>query len=102
MTVITKSKEKAEVAIAGCDSMFCFQCEQTAGEQGCFTSKGTCGKSATTAIMQDALTGALVGLARTVCSASISPEDRVDADDLMIEGLFATLTKVRFFANIIY
>ena len=96
MTVITKSKEKAEVAIAGCDSMFCFQCEQTAGEQGCFTSKGTCGKSATTAIMQDALTGALVGLARTVCSASISPEDRVDADDLMIEGLFATLTNVDF------
>ena len=46
-------------------SMFCFQCEQTAGGKGCAMSQGVCGKKEDTALRQDALTGALIGLART-------------------------------------
>ena len=42
-------------------SMFCFQCEQTAGCKGC---SGVCGKKEDTADLQDKLTGILIGLAR--------------------------------------
>ena len=45
-------------------TMFCFQCEQTAGCTGCTGKAGACGKSAGTAKLQDELTGALIGLAR--------------------------------------
>ncbi len=43
-------------------SMFCFQCEQTAGCNGC-TKVGVCGKQPDTAQLQDELTGALINLA---------------------------------------
>ena len=46
------------------NNMFCFQCEQTAGGRGCTGLAGVCGKRADTAAVQDALTGALIGLAR--------------------------------------
>ena len=44
--------------------MFCFQCEQTAGCTGCTGGAGVCGKDASTAKLQDELTGALIGLAK--------------------------------------
>ena len=44
------------------EKMFCFQCEQTAGCKGCTGNAGVCGKSAETALLQDKLTGALIGL----------------------------------------
>ena len=69
-------------------NMFCFQCEQTAGCTGC-TSRGVCGKDAQTAQVQDRLTGALIGLAR---AADTSPDAGPETWQLMIEGLFATLT----------
>ena len=47
-------------------NMFCFQCEQTAGCTGCTGRAGVCGKQADTANLQDALTGALIALARTI------------------------------------
>ena len=40
------------------NSMFCFQCEQTAGCAGCTGCAGVCGKTAETANLQDELTGA--------------------------------------------
>ena len=73
-------------------NMFCFQCEQTAGCTGC-TSRGVCGKDAQTAQAQDHLTGALIGLAR---AADTSPDAGPETWQLMIEGLFATLTNVNF------
>lgn len=74
------------------DKMFCFQCEQTAGCGGCTGNAGVCGKSAGTARLQDELTGALIGLARAADSAAPSKE----ANRLILEGLFATLTNVNF------
>lgn len=72
-------------------SMFCFQCEQTAGGKGCVKS-GVCGKKPEVANAQDELTCALIGLARA--SGGKSP-DR-NADILMIKSLFATVTNVNF------
>lgn len=72
--------------------MFCFQCEQTAGGKGC-TKVGVCGKNAVVANGQDELTGALVGLARAAAKAGGSSKK---ADELMLQGLFTTITNVNF------
>lgn len=77
--------------------MFCFQCEQTAGGKGCTNLAGVCGKKADTADLQDKLTGALIGLAR-------SAEGNQDllteyTHKLIVEGLFTTLTNVNFDNN---
>ena len=74
--------------------MFCFQCEQTAGCSACTGCAGVCGKQADTAVLQDRLTGALIGLAR----AAEGNEDRIhaDTDRLVLEGLFAAMTNVNF------
>lgn len=77
-------------------SMFCFQCEQTASCTACTAAVGACGKTAPTARLQDELTGALVGLARTVAAAGLSADCRREADELAREGLFATMTNVSF------
>jgi len=72
-------------------SMFCFQCEQTAGGKGC-TRSGVCGKKPGVANEQDALTGALIGLARAAGKGT--PDAGTDA--LVMEALFATVTNVNF------
>lgn len=72
--------------------MFCFQCEQTAGCNGCTGSRGVCGKTADVAKAQDELTGALIGLAKTCGN---NPKT-ADTDRVIIEGLFTTLTNVSF------
>ena len=79
------------------NEMFCFQCEQTAGCTGCTGRAGVCGKSAQTALLQDELTGALIGLARAVAGNEhlVTPE----LDRLVMHGLFATLTNVNFDDN---
>lgn len=74
------------------NKMFCFQCEQTACSKACTGNAGICGKTAFTAELQDRLTGALIGLARASLDNDITPE----AEDIMLEGLFATLTNVNF------
>lgn len=73
-------------------SMFCFQCEQTAGCKGCIGSRGVCGKSENVAALQDELTGVLIGLAR----AAEGNEPGPSAHWAMAEGLFATVTNVNF------
>lgn len=72
--------------------MFCFQCEQTVGGKSC-TKAGACGKNAIVANGQDDLTCALIGLARAVGKSGKS--DR-KADELMMQGLFTTITNVSF------
>lgn len=73
--------------------MFCFQCEQTAGCSGCTGKAGVCGKSAAVANLQDKLTGALVGLARTLSGEA---EIKESTGRLMLEALFTTVTNVDF------
>lgn len=73
------------------EKMFCFQCEQTAGGKGC-TKTGVCGKTPEVSNEQDALTGVLVGLAR----AAEGKKPGKSADEIMMQGLFATITNVNF------
>lgn len=73
-------------------SMFCFQCEQTAGCTGCTGGRGVCGKSADVATLQDELTGALIGLARATDGNTPTESTHL----AMIEGLFTTITNVNF------
>jgi len=71
--------------------MFCFQCEQTARGTGC-TVAGVCGKKPEVARRHDELVCALIGMARAA-------EGKIPgkaADELMMQGLFATLTNVNF------
>lgn len=71
--------------------MFCFQCEQTAGGKGC-TKSGVCGKIPEVSNKQDELMYALIDLARAANGKKPSNE----ADELMMRGLFATITNVNF------
>ena len=75
------------------NKMFCFQCEQTAGCTGCTGRAGVCGKTSDVAKLQDQLTGALVGLAHALDNA---PEVNEGTWQLIIEGLFTTVTNVSF------
>ena len=79
------------------NQMFCFQCEQTIGCRACTGNAGACGKKADTAILQDKLTGALIGLARSI----EGNEDLVmpETNKLIIESLFTTITNVNFDNN---
>ena len=74
--------------------MFCFQCEQTAGGKGC-TKGGVCGKPPEVANKQDELTSALIGLAR----AAQGKKPGKEADELVMQGLFTSLTNVNFDAK---
>ena len=49
--------------------MFCYQCQQTAGNKGC-VKVGVCGKQPDTARLQDELVIALIRLAEAVNRAS--------------------------------
>ena len=72
--------------------MFCFQCQQTAHNTGCDGRVGVCGKKADTANCQDDLIGALVGLAR----AAQASAPTAASDEIMLCGLFTTITNVNF------
>ncbi len=73
--------------------MFCFQCQQTAHNLACEGKSGVCGKKFDNANLQDQLTGALIGLARSL-EGNTSPTK--DTAKIIIEGLFTTVTNVNF------
>lgn len=71
--------------------MFCFQCQQTAGNKGC-VKVGVCGKQPSTALLQDDLVYELIRLSEAVReNGSTELSDR-----LVMDGLFVTLTNVNF------
>ncbi len=70
--------------------MFCFQCQQTAGNKGCVRT-GVCGKQPTTANLQDELIYELIRLAEATKGNRSNLADR-----LIPNGLFTTLTNVNF------
>ncbi|MDY7027646.1 MAG: hydroxylamine reductase, partial [Spirochaetota bacterium] len=79
--------------------MFCYQCQETAGNKGC-TIKGVCGKNESTANLQDMLIYALKGLAIVHSAGSdagkLGTEDLREAGRLTAEALFATITNANF------
>lgn len=72
--------------------MFCFQCQQTAGNKGCVNT-GVCGKQPETAKLQDELVEELIRLATAAHDAG--KHSRL-TDRLLMDGLFTTLTNVNF------
>ncbi|MBN2705541.1 MAG: hydroxylamine reductase [Deltaproteobacteria bacterium] len=75
--------------------MFCFQCQETAKNQGC-TIKGVCGKPEDTANLQDLLIHTLKGIA--VYSEILAGLDCRDEESRLFtaKGLFTTITNVNW------
>ncbi|MGI6075939.1 MAG: hydroxylamine reductase [Pyramidobacter sp.] len=73
--------------------MFCFQCEQRAGCNACTGCAGVCGKKASTAALQDRLTGEMIGLSR---AARSSGKGDAATWKTLMRGLFMTVTNVNF------
>ncbi len=73
-------------------NMFCFQCQQTAGNKGCVKT-GVCGKQPETSNLQDELVYELIRLAETALEKGVITKE---ASRLIIDGLFTTLTNVNF------
>ncbi|MBN2289401.1 MAG: hydroxylamine reductase [Candidatus Glassbacteria bacterium] len=75
--------------------MFCFQCQETAGNTGC-TIRGVCGKQEDTSDLQDLLVFVLKGIA--VYAEKLKDLGALDRshDDFVVQGLFATVTNVNW------
>ena len=76
-------------------SMFCFQCQETAMNEGC-TVRGVCGKTSETANLQDLL----VHMAKTVSAYIVLLNNKIPiTDDLhrwIVNALFVTITNANF------
>ena len=83
-------------------SMFCYQCQETAGCKGC-TIKGVCGKDDTLAKLQDLLVYVVKGIAVVNDRANAVNVNDKEVDKFIIESLFATITNAnwdkKFFIN---
>ena len=66
--------------------MFCFQCQQTAGNSGCVRT-GVCGKQPKTANLQDYLVCSLIHLAEVYGEKEEYPPE---VTRLLADGLFPT------------
>lgn len=77
-------------------SMFCYQCEQTAGGTGC-TKVGVCGKSPEVSSLQDLLIYQLKGIGfygAKLLEKGKKIDNRIQ--NFVIDSAFATLTNVNF------
>ncbi|MCM2283583.1 MAG: hydroxylamine reductase [Desulfobacula sp.] len=76
--------------------MFCFQCQETAKNQGC-TIKGMCGKEGSTADLQDLLIYNLKGIAVIASKARAAGLQVPEKTGLFIaQALFTTITNANF------
>ncbi|MFA7342613.1 MAG: hypothetical protein WCY65_05550, partial [Candidatus Methanomethylophilaceae archaeon] len=75
--------------------MYCNQCEETKGGQGC-TSGGVCGKPADVAELQDLLIYTLSGIARVGQDARAKGQDLEKESRFITSMLFSTITNVNF------
>jgi len=92
------SKEKYQME----NTMFCFQCQETAGNKGC-TRTGVCGKSADTANLQDLLRYVTIGL--SVVTTRLRSEGKTvdkEVNHQVTKNLFTTITNANFDDEAIY
>ena len=75
--------------------MFCFQCQETAKNEGC-TVRGVCGKESDTARLQDLLTFVCKGIAFYADRAAEDGHSIADAGLFCMQALFATITNANF------
>lgn len=83
------------------NTMFCYQCQETAGCTGC-TRAGVCGKSADTAKLQDILIYVSKGLSE-VTTKLRKEGTAIDkyTDRLIVDNLFTTITNANFDDDVI-
>ncbi len=77
-------------------SMFCYQCQENAGNQGCRFNKGVCGKPAETANLMDILIYSLKGL--SIVALKVQKKEKLENNlGLFIaQSLFSTITNANF------
>lgn len=79
--------------------MFCIQCEQTLSNPkftGCQLQQGMCGKTASTADLQDVLNYQLQGISQYACRLHELKQPNHAVDAFSIFAFFTTLTNVNF------
>ncbi|GAU78149.1 hydroxylamine reductase [Fusibacter sp. 3D3] len=76
-------------------SMFCYQCQEAAGGKGC-TKIGVCGKTDNVANLQDLLIYTLKGVSEYNQQARAAGLNTVEADQVLLDGLFTTITNANF------
>ncbi|WP_167958282.1 hydroxylamine reductase [Anaerosporobacter faecicola] len=84
------------------NNMFCYQCQETAGNKGC-TKVGVCGKSADLANMQDLLIYVTKGLAEI--TTKLRKEGKTiskDVNHYITLNLFTTITNANFDDEVFY
>lgn len=76
--------------------MFCYQCQETAGNRGC-TVKGVCGKTADVAVLQDLLIYLVKGISHyTVKMREVKIVVPKEVNHFVLESLFMTITNANF------
>ena len=75
-------------------SMFCYQCQETAGGKGC-TMRGVCGKTEEVAKLQDLLIYTLKGISEIVVKGKPASKP-AELDHEMLNSLFITITNANF------
>ena len=76
-------------------SMFCFQCQETARNQGC-TVRGVCGKTEEVSRLQDVLIWVLKGISFYGVKARELDVSDPETDLFVAKSLFTTITNVNF------
>ena len=66
-------------------SMFCYQCQETAGGKGCAV-RGVCGKNEDVAKLQDVLIYTLKGIADVVIKGKMNVADLGEANRLVVNA----------------
>lgn len=76
-------------------SMFCYQCQETAGGKGC-TMRGVCGKNEEVAKLQDLLVYTVKGICDIVVKGKIDVNGLSDTNYEVLNSLFMTITNANF------
>ena len=75
--------------------MFCFQCQETAKNEGC-TVKGVCGKTADVANMQDLLMYLCKGISHYTVRLRANGVEIPQINKFVVDSLFMTITNANF------
>lgn len=76
-------------------SMFCYQCQETAGGKGC-TVRGVCGKTEEVAKLQDLLIYTIKGISEIIVNSKLDVSKLGDLNYQMLNSLFMTITNANF------
>lgn len=76
-------------------SMFCYQCQETAGGKGCKV-RGVCGKTEEVAKLQDLLIYTLKGISQIIVKSGLDPKELGEINYEVLNSLFMTITNANF------